>query len=184
MYKRQTHKRRRRGSGGGQLRSSEPPIDRLMTPCLGGCTSFCVCHVSSVFFGGSVVSRVLCVVSWLLHATIRTCVVMYLVRPREETGDMYYCVFRWKPMSATHGRPRAPMAVAMGDHGRPRDPMGRPRMPSKPPPWDVPFCTSAGSCGCSRGNTHGPHMGAHAAADVAAHGSARRRPSGSPHGST
>ena len=29
--------RRRGGSGGGQLRASEPPIVRLMTPCLGGC---------------------------------------------------------------------------------------------------------------------------------------------------
>ena len=26
-----------RHSGGGQLRASEPPIVRLMTPCLGGC---------------------------------------------------------------------------------------------------------------------------------------------------
>ena len=29
--------RRRRGSGGGQLRASEPPIVRFMTPCLGSC---------------------------------------------------------------------------------------------------------------------------------------------------
>ena len=28
---------RLRGSGGGQLRASEPPIVRLMTSCLGGC---------------------------------------------------------------------------------------------------------------------------------------------------
>ena len=29
-----------RHSGGGQLRASEPPIVRLMTPCLGGCALF------------------------------------------------------------------------------------------------------------------------------------------------
>ena len=34
------HQRRRRGSGGGQLRASEPPIVRLMTPCLGGCALY------------------------------------------------------------------------------------------------------------------------------------------------
>ena len=32
-----TQQQRRRGSGGGQLRASEPPIVRLMTPCLRGC---------------------------------------------------------------------------------------------------------------------------------------------------
>ena len=32
-----TQQRWRRDSGGGQLRASEPPIVRLMTPCLGGC---------------------------------------------------------------------------------------------------------------------------------------------------
>ena len=32
-----TQQRRRRGSGGGQQRASEPPIVRLMTPCVGGC---------------------------------------------------------------------------------------------------------------------------------------------------
>ena len=32
-----TRPRRRRGSGRGQLRASEPPTARLMTPCLGGC---------------------------------------------------------------------------------------------------------------------------------------------------
>ena len=32
-----TQQRQRRGSRGGQLRASEPPIVRFMTPCLGGC---------------------------------------------------------------------------------------------------------------------------------------------------
>ena len=35
-----TQRRRRHGSRGGQLRASEPPIVRLMTPCLGGCASY------------------------------------------------------------------------------------------------------------------------------------------------
>ena len=35
-----TQQRRWRGSGGGQLRASEPPIARLMTTCLGGCALF------------------------------------------------------------------------------------------------------------------------------------------------
>ena len=35
-----TQQRRQSGSGGGQLRANEPPIVRLMTPCLGGCALF------------------------------------------------------------------------------------------------------------------------------------------------
>ena len=45
-----TQQRGQRVSGGGQLRASEPPIVRLVTPCLDGCALFgsvtcALCHL-------------------------------------------------------------------------------------------------------------------------------------------
>ena len=59
---------RRGGNGGGQLRASESPIVRLMTPCLDGCALFrsvtcavlCHVHMCSALFVG-------CFLLWYLH---------------------------------------------------------------------------------------------------------------------
>ena len=72
-----TQQRRRCGSGGDQLLPSEPPIIRLMTPCLGGCPLFGLSVVLCV------VGRLCCVTCalycWVFLAMIRTYVVMYVV---------------------------------------------------------------------------------------------------------
>ena len=64
----------RRGRGGGQLRASEPPFVRLMTPCL-GCALFgsVTCSVPV----GYVLPRMLCVVCWLLSCMC--CSVFFLL---------------------------------------------------------------------------------------------------------
>ena len=67
-----TQQQRRCGSGGGQLHAREPPIVRLMTPCLGGCALFVSVTCALVLFFGCVVSRVLCVDCWLFLVMIRT----------------------------------------------------------------------------------------------------------------
>ena len=75
-----TQQRWQRGSGGGQIRASEPPIVRLITPCLGGCALFgsFMCALP-VLFVGCVVSRVFCVVYWLFLAMIRTYMIVYVL---------------------------------------------------------------------------------------------------------
>ena len=66
-----------RCSGGGQLRASEPPIVRLITPCLGGCVLFT--SVTCAVFEGCLVSGVLCVVCLLFIVMIRTYIVIMYV---------------------------------------------------------------------------------------------------------